>query len=202
MISSAKKTTVKKQLNSKEMNTNKISSGELERRVAILKRFRELLSQQRNHFQQYLNVLDKQKDVIEKGNPDDLIVHVELEEKIINDIFAIQKVIDPLEEMYQAHFSASKENTFQRNHSGTGKNNTATAGISELPGVDREVPSLRSALEELRSEAVIRSERNRELLAKRMEELRQEMKTLRANPYAIHRSAFSQDSASLVDIKG
>ncbi|MCL1812462.1 MAG: flagellar biosynthesis protein FlgN [Treponema sp.] len=155
-----------------------ISAQELERRVAILKRFRELLSQQRNHFQEYLTVLDKQKDVIEKGNPDDLIVHVDLEEKIIGDIFAIQKVIDPLEAMYQTHVTET------------------------LPGEVREVPSLKAALEELRSEAVIRSARNRDLLSRRMEDLRHEMKTLRANPYAIHRSVFSQQSAALVDIKG
>ena len=162
----------------KSETKTEISSAELERRVAILKRFRELLSQQRNHFREYLEVLDKQKDVIEKGNPDDLIVHVELEEKIIGDIFAIQKVIDPLETMYQAAIAEA------------------------LPGEVREVPSLRAALDELRSEAIVRSSRNRDLLAKRMEELRQEMKTLRANPYAIHRSAFSQQSATLVDIKG
>ena len=166
-----------------------LSSSELERRVAILKRFRELLSQQRNHFQQYLNVLDKQKDVIEKGSPDDLIVHVELEEKIISDIFAIQKVIDPLEAMYQANFSAPISSI-------------SASGINNLPGEVQEVPSLRAALEELRSEAVTRSDRNRRLLAKRMEELRQEMKTLRANPYAINRSSFSQESAALIDIKG
>ena len=155
-----------------------ISSQELERRVAILKRFRELLSQQRTRFQEYLTVLDKQKDVIEKGNPDDLIVHVELEEKIIGDIFAIQKVIDPLEAMYQNQITEM------------------------LPGEVREVPSLKAALEELRSEAVIRSAQNRDLLAKRMEELRQEMKTLRTNPYAIHRSAFSRENPTLVDIRG
>jgi len=65
-----------------------------------------------------------------------------------------------------------------------------------------EVTDLRTALEELRLEAVLRSAHNRELLAKRMEEIRQEMKTIRANPYAIHRSAFSNESAALVDIAG
>ena len=168
-------------MNSEPTNTaqkTEISGKELERRVAILKRFRELLSQQRNRFQEYLTVLDKQKDVIENGNPDDLIVHVELEENIISDIFAIQKVIDPLEVMYQ------------------------TAIAEALPGEVREVPSLRATLDELRSEAILRSARNRDLLAKRMEELRKEMKTLRSNPYAIHRSAFTQESATLVDIKG
>ena len=87
-------------------------------------------------------------------------------------------MIDPLEAMYQTHVTET------------------------LPGEVREVPSLKAALEELRSEAVIRSARNRDLLSRRMEDLRHEMKTLRANPYAIHRSVFSQQSAALVDIKG
>jgi len=173
----------------RKVTNDTISSSELERRVAILKRFRELLSQQRNRFRQYLDVLDKQKDVIETGSADSLIAHVELEEKIVGDIFAIQKVIDPLEAMYQSSLLAP---------AGGNRSRATPADGSE----SLEVPSLRAALEELKAEAVIRSDRNRELLAKRMEELRQEMKTLRANPYAIHRSTFSSESASLVDIKG
>jgi hypothetical protein len=35
-----------------------------------------------------------------------------------------------------------------------------------------------------------------------MEELRLEMKSLRANPYAVHRSVYAGETASLVDIKG
>ena len=157
-----------------------LSSEEIQQRVSILKRFRELLSQQRDRFRHYLDALDKQKNVIEKGNAEDLLVHVELEENIVADIFAIQKVIDPLEEMYQARCS------------------NQAAGIDQ----DQEVPSLRKALEELRSEAIVRSARNRDLLSKRMAQLRQEMKVLRSNPYAIHRSPYSQESPVLVDIKG
>ncbi|MDR1142705.1 MAG: flagellar biosynthesis protein FlgN [Spirochaetaceae bacterium] len=165
-----------------------LSPGEVERRVAILKRFRELLSQQRDRFRQYLDVLDRQKDVIRDGSADDLVVHVELEEKIVGDIFAIQKVIDPLEAMYQTAFPLPDR---------------AFGGeVSAAPSEIREVPTLRAALEELKAEAVIRSNRNRDLLAKRMEELRQEMKILRANPYAIHRSVYSRETAALLDIQG
>ncbi len=81
-----------------------ISSEEVARRVAVLRRFKELLSQQRDRFREYLTVLDKQKDVIEGGSADDLLSHVELEEKIVANIFSIQKVIDPLEAMYKASF--------------------------------------------------------------------------------------------------
>jgi len=176
----------------KEAVQTNISPDELKRRVAIIKRFRELLSQQRDRFRQYLDVLDKEKDVIENGNADALIAHVELEEKIVGDIFAIQKVINPLEVLYHASFPA-----------GPPPAGTLFSEAQEIPAeVQSEVPGLRVALEELRSEAVLRSARNRELLAKRMEENRQELKTLRANPYAIHRSAYSNESAALVDIAG
>ncbi|MDR2470585.1 MAG: flagellar export chaperone FlgN [Treponema sp.] len=172
--------------------TINLSGAEVERRVAILKRFRELLSQQRDRFRQYLEVLDKQKEVIERGSADDLLCHVELEEQIVGDIFAIQKVIDPLEDMYRASFPAPALAAIA----------TAAAPEPGLPSEVREVPGLRAALEELRSEAVLRSERNRELLARRMAELRQEMKALRSNPYAIHRSVYGDGGAALVDIKG
>ncbi|MDR1307366.1 MAG: flagellar export chaperone FlgN [Treponema sp.] len=168
--------------------TAALSPVEVERRVAILKRFRELLSQQRDRFRQYLDVLDRQKEVIQDGSADDLVVHVELEEKIVGDIFAIQKVIDPLEAMYQTAFPLP----------GQALGGEVSAASSEI----REVPTLRAALEELKTEAVIRSNRNRDLLAKRMEELRQEMKILRANPYAIHRSVYSRETAALLDIQG
>jgi len=93
----------------KEAAQAKISPDELKRRVATIKRFRELLSQQRDRFRQYLTVLDKQKDVIEKGDADALMSHVELEEQIVSDIFTIQKVIDPMEAMYQAILPAGSE---------------------------------------------------------------------------------------------
>jgi hypothetical protein len=169
-----------------------ISPEEVTRRVAILKRFRELLQAQRDRFREYLEVLDKQKDVIEQGRAEDLISQVELEEKIVADIFSIQKVIDPLENMYRTFY--------QEGHN--------AAHPQGVPGGARlrdgsDVLDLKSALEGLKREAVIRSERNKELLSKRMAELRSEIKSLRGNPYAARRSVYGgEGSASLIDIKG
>jgi len=156
-----------------------IDSAELAQRVAVLKRFKTLLSQQRDRFRSYLDLLDKQQGVIESGSAEDLLNYVEIEEKIVADIFSIQKVIDPLEEMYYSV--------------------TARTDSSE-----EEVPSLKASLDKLKSEAVIRSTKNKELLSKRMVELRQEIKTLRNNPYAnATRSAFGNtNTASLVDLSG
>jgi hypothetical protein len=163
-----------------------IDSAELAQRIAVLRRFKVLLTQQRDRFRSYLDILDKQKDVIESGNVDALMSYVEIEEKIIADIFSIQKVIDPLEEMY---------------HSVT---SNFVPGDSYKPE-DAEVPSLKAALENLKSEAVIRSTKNKELLSKRMMEFRLEISALRNNPYAAgrRRSIFNdENTASLVDIHG
>jgi hypothetical protein len=163
-----------------------LTNDEVARRVAIVKRFRELLKNQRERFSRYIDVLDKQKEVIESGSPDSLIAHVELEEEIVTDIFAIQKVIDPLESLYQ---TLAPENADA---------NIADAALPE----EREVHGLKAALSELRAEAVVRSERNRSLLSRRMEELRAEMKTLRKNPYALHKSPYAAQTATLVDVRG
>jgi chromosome segregation ATPase len=155
-----------------------LAPAEVVRRVAVLKRFRELLTQQRDRFRAYLEVLDKQKDMIESGNAEVLLSHVEMEEQIVADIFSIQKVIDPLEDMYHAV-------------------------CSEKDAGNGDVPSLKAALEELKTEAAARSERNKDLLSKRMAEIRQEIKALRGNPYAARPSVYaSEGSASLVDLKG
>ena len=152
-----------------------LSSEEVERRVAILKRFRELLVRQRDRFRDYLFVLDRQKDVIEKGDARALETHVEIEEGIVAEIFAIQKVVEPLEDLYR----------------------------SAYPDREADVPRLKSALEELKTEAVKRSERNRDLLSRQMEGVRSEIRALRANPFAVRRSVYADTGqASLVDIKG
>ena len=154
-----------------------ISSSELKQRVALLKRFKELLKAQRERLRVYLDSLDRQKDIIQGGTTDDLIRHVELEENIISDIFSIQKVIDPLEQMYHS----------------------VKQDFSQSEGL--EVSSLKETLENLKADAAVRSERNKELLSRRMVEIRSEIKSLRNNPYARRRT----DPATVptqIDIRG
>jgi len=171
------------------MTTNTISPSELSHRVAVLKRFKELLKAQRDRFQTYLHALDRQKDVIQSGTTDELLQYVELEEKIVKDIFSIQKVIDPLEEMYQS----TRMDTLL-----PGSDRLKSGGLQSESG---EVASLKEALDNLKTEAVYRSERNRELLAKRMAELRSEIKSLK-NQYPRRRPDNNSPAPSLVDLKG
>jgi hypothetical protein len=150
-----------------------LSQKEVNQRVAVLRRFRELLKAQRDRFYAYLDALDRSKDIIERGTTDDLLRHIELEEKIVTDIASIQKVIMPLETMYHA-----------RSHG-------------------EDVTGLEAALEGLKKEAVVRVGRNKNLLSKRMTEIRSEIKTLRSNPYTQKRTGLgAQASPSLVDIRG
>ena len=168
---------------SAQPETKSLSPGELGQRVAVIKRFRELLKAQRDRFSAYLNALDRQQDIIQAGSAEDLLRHVDLEEKIVADIFSIQKVIDPLEKMY---LTVRTEAPAPSEH---GK----SSGGDEVSG-------LREALEGLKAEAAIRSERNRELLSQRMAELRSEIRSLRNNPYA--RRQANTVVPTQIDIKG
>ena len=155
-----------------------LSPKELQQRTAILRRFKELLKAQRDRFRAYLEILEKQKDKIEKGSTDSLIRHVELEEKIVEDIIMMQKVINPLEDLYRSTFKEPIQD-------------------------NDELIDLKSALEGLKTEAVSRSKRNKLLLSKRMTELRSEIKNLRSSPYVRPQSVYSDSGIpSMVDLQG
>ena len=77
-----------------------ITQEELNERVAILRRFRSLLEEQRGKFREYLNVLEKQQDSITTENPESLLAHTELEQQVVKSIASLQKVIVPMSKMY------------------------------------------------------------------------------------------------------
>jgi len=153
----------------------RLSKQELDERVAVLKRFRELLVRQREKFSDYMSLLERQRADIEKGDVDALVSHVELEQSIVSEIFSVQKVIDPLEDMYRASYHGAEPE-----------------GISEL----------RSTLSTLKDEVVARNSENRALLKQRMEMLRHEIMSVN-NPYAKRRSVYSSPAEpTALDIKG
>ncbi|MDR3325209.1 MAG: flagellar biosynthesis protein FlgN [Spirochaetaceae bacterium] len=159
-----------------------LSALEIKKRVAVLGRFRELLLEQRDRFQNYLVVLDKQKTVIESGSADDLSEHIKMEEKIIADIFTIQKSIAPLRMVF----------------------GFAEAGGTQADGAAAEAAELQSCLEALKDEAVLRVNENKKLLQVRLNVLRSDIKNIRANPFALKRRQLYTESASasLLDIEG
>ena len=154
-----------------------IPAESVESRVSVLKRFRKLLVEQREKFQSYLEALDTQKKIIADGSVDELAAHVELEEKIVAGLSALEKCIAPARAIYESVWGGKA-------------------------GPD--VPELSGALDSLKLEAVRRIAENKELLQTRMGVLRGELKNLRANPFARNRRSIYADSgqASLLDIKG
>jgi hypothetical protein len=135
---------------------------ELDERVQILHRLRRYLEQQRDRFLRYLQLLEQENTVIRAGNVDRLQHYVELEQMIITDIFTFQRAIDPLAELYRHAY----------------------------PHREPSIVTLKSRLQQIREQALIRNEENRRLLQERLESLRLEMKEVRrrgkppVSPYA------------------
>ena len=151
-----------------------LTREQLDERVAILKRFRQLLEQQRQKFRDYLVVLEKQAEMIGTDNVDAMVQHTEIEQSIVSEIHTIQKVINPLEDIYR----------------------------SVHPEIaDAEIPKLKTDLEQLRKDVLVQNEKNRELLKSHMTMLRQQVVSLK-NPYARRTSVYasSAETATIVDI--
>jgi len=152
------------------------ANADLDRKVAILHRFRELLLQQREKFRKYLEVLDRERDDIEEGDVDTLAAHVEMEEQIVSEIYTFQKAIDPLEEIYRAAYPAAAE--------------------------DPELPAIKGSLDQLREEVLRRNAENRVLLKRRMEIVRAEIAGFRS-PLKARASVYAaQGGGTIVDIEG
>lgn len=152
-----------------------LPQAELEQRVLVLKRFRELLLRQQEKFQNYLELLDRQKKDIENDEIDGLVAHVEAEQAIVADIFAVQKVIDPLEDMYKAAYMGKEPD-----------------GIGEI----------KSSLTRLKDTVVEKNAENRALLKQRMAMLRQQVMTI-SSPYTKKKSIYADQAEPVnLDIKG
>jgi hypothetical protein len=138
--------------------------------ASIVKRLREMLLRQREKFQSYLAILERQERDIADGDAEKLLVHVELEQSVIAEIFTLKKVIAPLEELYQAAY----------------------------PEPEQTIPPLALTLERMGAQVIERNAHNRALLKERMDALREEIGSLRAWPRMA--SPYAEVVPSLVDI--
>lgn len=166
---------------------HELSKEELDQRVAVLKRFRELLARQRDKFRSYMELLDHQKRDIESGDVDALVAHVEAEQGIVAEIFAVQKVIAPLEDLYHAVHKSSPGGPPD-----TQKARNPSDGI----------PELKTTLEALKNEVVQRNAENQALLKQRMDMLRHQIMSVN-NPYTKRKSVYAQTpEPENLDIQG
>ena len=132
--------------------------------MAVLRRFREALLRQRERFSRYLEMLEQQPPGENDGDrpdsdrhdgdrydPEQLEIHVEMEQAIIHEIASIEQVIEPLQLMCREHDSEGAA----------------------------DIPKLQAALDRTRDEVLRRTVRSRELLKQEISSLRSEISGLR-----------------------
>lgn len=146
-----------------------LSQEELDERIAILKRYRTLLEQQRNKFQEYLSVLEKQSDAITSRNTEHMAVHTQLEDQLVSQLANLQKVISPMEKLYEEKHIASFNDP---------------------------IPDLKNELNRLKERVLMQNVQNREMLQERLIETKPAVQNFR-NPYSKARSIYAhQDQAA------
>lgn len=152
-----------------------ITQEELNERVAILRRFKSLLEEQRGKFREYLTVLEKQQDSITSENPESLLAHTELEQQVVKNIANLQKVIVPMSKMYKAN----AEN-------------------------DASIQKIQNELSDLQDKVLKQNAINRDLLKVHIEQLRAQIAGFK-NPYKANRSVYAnvqtQNVATMVHVE-
>ena len=159
------------------MNMAEITQEELNERVAILRRFRSLLEEQRGKFREYLTVLEKQQDSITSENPENLLAHTELEQQVVKNIASLQKVIVPMAKMYRAGNGA--------------------AGTAASAAEDAEITKLQNDLSDLQDRVLKQNAINRDLLRVHIEQLKTQIAGFK-NPYKNNRSVYANVQAQSV----
>ena len=155
-----------------------LTQQELDERVALLRRFRSLLEQQRNKFQEYLTVLEKQNDSITSQNAESLLAHTELEQQVVRNIANLQKVIVPMQKMYKAA--------------------VPMAHTDEELSINK----IQNELNDLQNKVLKQNQINRDLLRVHIETIRAQIQNFK-NPYKNVRSVYAQPQhvASLVEVE-
>ena len=143
-----------------------ITQEELNERIALLRRFRSLLEEQRGKFREYLNVLEKQQDSITAENPEKLLAHTELEQQVVKNIANLQKVIVPMAKLYRAK--------------------TSEQNIAE----DADIKKIQNDLSDLQNKVLKQNAINRDLLRVHIEQLRSQIAGFK-NPYKNARSVYA-----------
>lgn len=146
-----------------------ISQEELNERVAILKRFRTLLEQQRGKFREYLTVLEKQQDSISSENTEALLAHTELEQQVVKNIINLQKVVVPMRQMY----------------------NSVSAGSVASSDDQKTIESLQQDLTDLQERVLAQNKINRELLKVHIGQIKMQLANIK-NPYKNLHSVYAQ----------
>ena len=151
-----------------------LTQAQIDERIAVLKRFRTLLEQQRNKFREYLHVLECQQNKIEEEDGDALVAHAELEQQIVSNISNLQKVIEPMQSMYNA-----------------------VSHGTELGAEDKiSVKKMQAELADLQERVLAQTAHNQSRLKENIESVKKQLAEIHnANPYFGKRSVYSTTAA-------
>ena len=152
-----------------------LTQTELDERVAILRRFKSLLEAQRNKFREYLTVLEKQQEKIEADDGNALASHAELETQIVATIANLQKVIVPMQALYE------------------GSQPAASGSRAGVPCDEGGVMQIQAELAALQRRVLMQNERNQSLLKAHMSRIRTQIADFGLkNPYRGRRSVYAE----------
>ncbi len=149
-----------------------LSEDEFLERVAILKRFRTLLEQQRTKFKEYLRVLEAQEQRINEENVEALLGQTKLEEQIISSLGSLQKAIVPMQALY------TKSHAAQYN-----------------PAQAVPIEKIQWELTVLQEKVQAQNLRNRQLLKNHMVSIQQSLDSM-TNPYRTRQSVYAQEAGT------
>ncbi|MBR5646541.1 MAG: flagellar export chaperone FlgN [Treponema sp.] len=154
-----------------------ISKEELDERVALLRKFKSLLEQQRSKFEEYLLVLEKQQDSIASENPEALLAHTELEQQVVKNIANLQKVIVPMKRMYRS------------------------ASVNDSKEESESIAKIQNELSSLQEKVLKQNQINRDLLRVHIDNIKLQINNFK-NPYKNSRSIYSKQSvAQLIEVE-
>ncbi|MCH5294892.1 MAG: flagellar biosynthesis protein FlgN [Treponema sp.] len=155
-----------------------LTQQELDERVAILRKYKDLLRQQRDKFQAYLRVLESQEKSIHKEDGESVEAHTMFAERLIGSIKELQKAIIPMQGLYD----------------------TSPAADDDADG--NSVEKLKRDLNDLRNRAISQNDKNRALLRTQIEQITDQLSKFK-NPYSsVHSIYADQDGAgSMIQIE-
>ena len=147
-----------------------VDDSTIEQRVAILRKLKEHLLHQRTKFKEYLHLLELEEQDIHAGDTEKLKIHTEMGKNIVQELYAFQKVIDPMEDLYRMAY----------------------------PVEEAELPEIRVSLELLKEEVQKRNRRNIASLSTAMKVMKSDILAIK-NPYC-YRNRYNLAAPTLIDI--
>jgi len=149
-----------------------MSDQDIDARVKLLTRLRNLLLAQRDKFRSYLRELEREDGAGRGSDVEKFEAHIQLEQSIVKDIISFRRAVEPMEDLYQ------RVAPLERNS---------------------DIPELKAHLELLQSQVLKRNEENRNELRQRMDDLRRKVEQLRT-PFRKQSVFSSSQTGSMVDI--